>query len=729
MSARDQATVSVIVPAYNAEAFVVRAVDSALAQTHRPLEVLVVDDGSSDQTRKIVAQLPSPVRLIEKENGGPASARNLGASQARGDWLAFLDADDWWFPEKLRQQLHYAGDPQVGMIHCLPDHRSEEGPPTLAFADMWDRNWIINSSVLIRRAAFHALGGFNEAKELISVEDYNLWIRVAASDWRIATCPRVLIHYTRGIGISSNSERFLRASLYNVDDIGSRLFLPGNMTDTKRNKIIVDFGRKALFDRDLPTARRLLYQAYRQEPSARTLLHLLAASMPARVLDIKRGSFNLLTPQSASPKPEAAPTTIAGSYELGRQCDASRRHASILDPTFHIPARARNFDRPVLITTVDAEEDFDWTRPISRAATSVTSMRSQHLAHRVFERHGAIPTYMVDYPVASKDEGRGPLRELIQSGACQIGAQLHPWVTPPFVENVSARNSYQGNLPAALEFGKIQVLTEELEAAFGTRPRIFRAGRYGVGPNTGDLLRHFGYEADSSVVPCWNFADKGGPDFRHMTAWPCWIDPERSLLELPVSSAIVGVAADLPSVLSSRLFGGRSEQVGLPSVLANLGLLERIKLTPEGMTISEAKRLVRHMANIGHKVFVLTYHSPSLEPGHTPYVRSKEDLTRFLAWLSEFYDYFTKDLGGICATWQDVRTALLLGTSVPGNDMKANCVKQSHPQPESPARAAPDRDDKPTGARHQPGAAPALPPGNAGTHTDTAYGIGSRMAG
>jgi hypothetical protein len=70
------------------------------------------------------------------------------------------------------------------------------------------------------------------------------------------------------------------------------------------------------------------------------------------------------------------------------------------------------------------------------------------------------------------------------------------------------------------------------------------------------------------------------------------------------------------------------------------------------------------MARAGHEVFVLTYHSPSLEPGHTPYVRSKKDLARFLEWLAEFYAYFTNDIGGICVGWQDVRTALLLGKPI-----------------------------------------------------------------
>ncbi|HBK09484.1 MAG TPA: hypothetical protein DDZ81_27085 [Acetobacteraceae bacterium] len=658
MSDERRGTVSVIIPAYNAAAYVTRAVESALAQTHPPLEILVVDDGSKDDTREVVRRMLPPVRLIEKENGGPATARNLGAGQARGDWLALLDADDWWFPEKLKIQLQQAAEADAGMIHCLPDHRDDAVPARLTFDHMWDRNWIINSSVLLRRSAFEALGGFNEARELISVEDYNLWIRVAASEWKIITCPYVLVHYTRGIGISSNSERFMQASLFNVDDIGKRLSLPEAVVNRKRNEIIVDFGRKALFERDLPTARQLLGRAFKEEPTSRNLLHLAIASMPSALLDMRRNAVRLLKQRDVVRRGASSPANAAPAFELDEQPDTAPRRASIQDPTFHSSANEQRLERPVLITTIDAEEDFDWTRPFSRAATDVTSMRSQHLAHRIFERYGAVPTYMVDHPVASQDEGRAPLKELLQSGSCEIGAQLHPWVTPPFVEYVSAHNSYQGNLPPALEFAKIQVLTEELTKVFGQAPRIFRAGRYGVGPNTGGVLSHFGYEADSSVVPCWNFAAQGGPDFRAMGANPYWIDSARKILELPVTAAIVGRAAGLPHVLTARVFGRYSEAIGLPSVMSRLGVLERIKLTPEGITIQEAKRLVRHMVANGHKVFVLTYHSPSLEPGNTPYVRTDKDLAKFLNWLDEFYDYFTREIGGVCASWRDVRLAL-----------------------------------------------------------------------
>ncbi|MBS0639451.1 MAG: glycosyltransferase [Acetobacteraceae bacterium] len=651
-------TVSVLIPAYNAATHLARSVDSVLAQTHQPLEILVIDDGSRDRTAEVAGSFGPPVRLIRKENGGPASARNRGAREAKGEWLALLDADDWWFPDKLRLQLACATDPDVGMIHCLPDHRDEVVPALLGFNDLWERNWIINSAVLLRKAAFDELGGFNEAKELISVEDYNLWMRLAASSWRIVTCPKVLVHYTRGIGISSNSERFLAASLYNIDDIAARLPLPKQKAERKRNQMIFDFGCKALFERDLPAARRLLGTALREHWSLRNLAHVAIASMPFWVLDSRRSIRRLFERSKASgPEAESDDSFVAFPFEADHY-ETPNLRASILDRACHTPAPDRHFTKPVLITTIDAEEDFDWNRPFSRSSTDVTSMRSQHLAHRVFERYGVVPTYMVDFPVASQDAGRAPLREFLRSGACDIGAQLHPWVTPPYVEYVSLHNSYVGNLPRALEFAKIQRLTEELQAAFGQPPRIFRAGRYGVGPNTGRLLCHFGYEADSSVVPYWDFGGQGGPDFWEMTSRPFWIDEHRQVLELPLSATLVGRGTEIPTRLKTALFNRKSEWAGVPSVLARLGLLERIKLTPEGITIEEAKRLARVMVDGGHKVFVLSYHTPSLEPGNTPYVKSQADLETFLRWLDEFYDYFTTDLGGTVSTWRDIRTAL-----------------------------------------------------------------------
>lgn len=331
--------------------------------------------------------------------------------------------------------------------------------------------------------------------------------------------------------------------------------------------------------------------------------------------------------------------------------------AAVFDRRFHAPLILPADQQPLLLTMVDAEESFDWSRPFDRANTDVRTMAAQQRAHRVFERHGVIPIYLADYPVATQDAGRAPLRELIASGAAEVGAQLHPWVTPPFVEEVNDHNSFSGNLPTMLEREKARRLTEALEEAFGARPRLWRSGRFGAGRRTADILKQLGYEADSSVVPCWPAPNCPEPgQFWALSARPYWLDRQRTLLEIPVSAAAVGrLAGERSGPLSRLVFNDAAARVGITGAAARLGLLERILLSPEGVTLEEAKRLARAMHQAGHRVFVLTYHSPSLEPGHTPYVRTEEELARFLAWLDGFYAFFREELGGRPASWREVR--------------------------------------------------------------------------
>jgi GT2 family glycosyltransferase len=655
-------SVSVIIPAYNAGQRIARAINSALDQTLPVLEIIVVDDGSTDDTVKVASSFGPPVRVISKPNGGPASARNLAASLARGDWLAMLDADDWWFPRKNEIQLAHMAGEDIGLSHCRLDHRAERPPDELTFEDLWERNWISNSSVLMRRTIFEEVGGFVEVRRL--VEDYNLWLRVSAAGYRIVTCPHILLHYTQGIGLSANAEWLMRASLFNVDELEQRLGLPPEMADRKRRQIRAEFRRLALLECDTKAGRSLLRQIFQDEPGVGNGVYMAAGTLFAPALNLKHAQ------EERWKRLRAAPVTLEDTQES----EFAERRIPVAETPFwnangtsrpgpasviHLPTAARALPVPMLVTTVDAEEDFDWSGPFVRTASRVTSMRSQHKAHRVFERYGVIPTYLVDFPVASQDGGREPLRELLESGQCEIGAQLHPWVTPPFVEVISKRNSYPGNLPLVVEYDKLLVLTNVLEEAFGIRPRIYRAGRCGFGPNTGEILRHLGYLADSSIMPHWNYAPQSGPDFRAFGAEPYWIDRDRTVLQMPISVALVGRAARLGPSVSFGLFNRISERAGLTAAVARLGLIERIRLTPEGIAIDEAKRLVRQMIADRHRVFVLTYHSPSLEPGSTPYVRTAADLTHFLAWLEEFYDFFTKEIGGRCVSWRDVRDALL----------------------------------------------------------------------
>lgn len=331
--------------------------------------------------------------------------------------------------------------------------------------------------------------------------------------------------------------------------------------------------------------------------------------------------------------------------------------ASLPDRRFHSPVAAASDAQPLLLTTIDAEESFDWGQPFSRAATDVQAMGCQHLAHRVFDRHGVVPIYLADYPVATQDAGRAPLLELLQDGRCEIGAQLHPWVTPPFLEEVNERNSYVANLPTGLEFEKARHLTEALEAAFGTAPRVYRTGRFGAGRRTADILKRLGYLVDSSLSVCWppEGSDRQ-PGLWSLTARPHWIDRERTLLEMPVSAALVGrLARPWGRLIAPLVFHPLAQRLALGGAMSKFGLLERIRLSPEGMTLDEAKRLVRFMIADGHRVFVLTYHSPSLAPGNTPYTRSEDDVRRFLDWLDAFYSFFREEVGGRPATWREVR--------------------------------------------------------------------------
>ncbi|MEO3471555.1 glycosyltransferase [Roseomonas sp. CAU 1739] len=377
-------------------------------------------------------------------------------------------------------------------------------------------------------------------------------------------------------------------------------------------------------------------------------------SVAARYLDVYGLAAEMSGPQDAEP-------------ESGLGCTAS-----ILDPRFHewVPVPD---GPPLLITIIDAEEAFDWSKPLTRNASDVSSMASQHLAHRIFDRHGVVPTYMVDYPVVDQEAGRAPLRELLQDGRCEIGAQLHPWVTPPFLDEVNDRNSYAGNLPIGLEFAKARQLTERLGETFGVAPRIYRTGRFGVGLRTADILKRLGYLADSSLDPYWPPAGAPhGPDIWALSSRPFWVDRERSLIEIPTSAALVGrLNRHGGSRLAPLVFNRAAEVSGVTGLMARLDLMERIRLSPEGISIDEAKRLTRGMIASGHRVFVLTYHTPSLVPGNTPYVRTAEDLHRFLQWLDAYYAFFREEIGGRCGSWREAR---------PGTPMS------HHPVPAAAAR-------------------------------------------
>jgi hypothetical protein len=328
-------------------------------------------------------------------------------------------------------------------------------------------------------------------------------------------------------------------------------------------------------------------------------------------------------------------------------------------------ANARPVDLPVqnsaarLSLVIDTEEEFDWSAPFSRANTRVSAMRHIGRAQALAEPYGLRPTYVIDYPVATQRLGYEELRESAANGRCVIGAHLHPWVTPPFEEGVSNANSFTCNLPPALQHAKIRELTTAIEANLGVKPRTFKAGRYGIGADTLDLLETLDYDADVSVNPCMNFRAIQGPDFTAFDSRPFWFGQHSRMLEVPCTHGYIGWARTAGGPFRRFAEARVGELLRLPGILARSGVVNRVMLSPEGNSLAEMVSLTRTLLADGLRMFSLTFHSPSLEPGHTPYVRSRGELDDFLKRIQGYLEFFLGEVNGLPSTPEDFRRELL----------------------------------------------------------------------
>lgn len=290
------------------------------------------------------------------------------------------------------------------------------------------------------------------------------------------------------------------------------------------------------------------------------------------------------------------------------------------------------------ILTVDTEEEFDWGQPIRREGYTLHSVARLARFQEFCEGAGVVPIYLVDYPIASSPAACEALRPAIAAGKAEVGVQLHPWVSPPHDEDVSEFNSFAGNLPATLEREKFRRLRDAIEQGFGATPLIYRAGRYGLGPNTASILSDHGIAIDTSVRSRFDYSAGGGPNYRDHPVVPWWVDRERGLMELPLTTVYWGLLRQFGPWLYPKMW--RVPQ--LRGLLARIGMLERIPLTPEGVTLEEAIRGIDIAIDEDLPLLVFSFHSPSLAPGFTPYVRSESDLDAFYDWWRAVFAYLQR---------------------------------------------------------------------------------------
>jgi glycosyltransferase involved in cell wall biosynthesis len=205
--------ISVIIPAYNGERFLPRCLASVIAQTLKPHEVIVVDDGSTDNTAALAAELGA--KVIQRSNGGVSAARNTGIQNASGDWIALLDADDSWAAEKLERQAACIQSNTV-LVYTGVQHFDDSGPhgvwpaidPVLAGKMLRYCNPIVQSSALVKREAILRAGGYRE--DVCGCEDWDLWVRLQRLGKFEAVSDPLMNYYVYPDSLSANPEVMMK---------------------------------------------------------------------------------------------------------------------------------------------------------------------------------------------------------------------------------------------------------------------------------------------------------------------------------------------------------------------------------------------------------------------------------------------------------------------------------------------------------------------------------------
>jgi GT2 family glycosyltransferase len=268
-NAAETPAISVVIPAYNAAEFIGQALDSVFSQTRPPREVIVVDDGSEDQTPDVVAKYAGKVKYMRKERGGPASARNVGIRAASGEWIAFLDGDDVWLPTLLEALARLSSQTHASLIFCDSQQLidgSPSGPsrlesyglkkrlrtlaPSGVLLDPFrlfleERCYIFTPGVLIKKEALLDVGLFDET--FYCGEDLDLWLRLSMR-YRFAVTGDVLhLRRIHGKNTGYNWWAKVRGDLQVYDKLGQ--YAPQTTQNPALRKLVAQ--KKAHAYRDL----------------------------------------------------------------------------------------------------------------------------------------------------------------------------------------------------------------------------------------------------------------------------------------------------------------------------------------------------------------------------------------------------------------------------------------------------------------------------------------------
>lgn len=317
------AAVTVIIPAFNSAKHLPGALESVFKQTYRDSELVVVDDGSTDDTRKVLEGYKNRVTYLYQENGGPSKARNTGIRAAKGRYVAFLDADDLWLPHKLEQQIQLIeSDPRLGLV--FSDAEYFEGEPPMvgsywkqrgcyemivsesrmirnAFSKLMAINPILPSTALVKKDCFEKAGPFDEA--LRYVEDKEMWLRISRH-YSMACVPLPLVK-RRVHGYSPKQVASVQESIIHVVRKIERAYpedVARENVDTKKilAPLYYGLGRTYLDGDEFAKARRAFGTSLSNRFSWNALLFYGAAFAGARIIQPLRRLKSIVKPRAVS---------------------------------------------------------------------------------------------------------------------------------------------------------------------------------------------------------------------------------------------------------------------------------------------------------------------------------------------------------------------------------------------------------------------------------------------
>ncbi len=306
-SAAKPYSVSCIIPTYNRADFIPDAIRSVQAQTHRVDEIIIIDDGSTDDTAAIIGAMPDPrIRYVYQSNAGISRARNHGLRLSSGDVVAFLDSDDLWNPDKLEKQLACLVHGNFGLVYCAKSWINSAGadienpypqstfPQGNIFRDLFLSNFISTSSCVIAlRKCFDDVGFFAESADFTNGQDYEMWLRIARA-YPVGAVPEELVRYrthqTNQTGTRPRRYRGTLSAVHSAIRLDPGRALLQKCDHRARLRHIYSLAVSEFFySRDLPSCRHFGREALSKRLMSPTLLMFtLLAYFPESVLIVAR---------------------------------------------------------------------------------------------------------------------------------------------------------------------------------------------------------------------------------------------------------------------------------------------------------------------------------------------------------------------------------------------------------------------------------------------------------